>query len=147
MDRPCPSYFVNIIGDEPVVAAAAAAMEARAISPDYLSCGSIEPGSRQYEVPEGAMDRWDDVDEVLAALAKDFPTLTITALENCEEPFFPPREMRFHGEDMEERYGRILDPDEYDTKTIEAIAELLRSKGMNEAADLALTLVGAREAW
>lgn len=147
MDRPCSSYFVTITGDEPVVAAAAAAMESRAISPDYLSCGSAEPGSRHYEVLEGSMDQWDDVDEVLADLAKDFPTLTIEATENCEEPFFPSRDMRFHGENMEERYGRILDPDEYDTKTIEVAAELLRANGMSEAADLVSTLKDAREEW
>lgn len=147
MDRPCSSYFVSITGDESVVAAAAAAMESRAISPDYLSISESEPGTRHYEVLEGSLDQWDDVDEVLAALAEDFPTLTIEATENCEEPWFPPRDMRFHGENMEVRYGRALDPDEYDEKTIQVIAELLRSKGMNEAADLALTLVGAREAW
>lgn len=147
MDRPCASYFVTFSGDESVVAAAAAAMESRAISPDYLSCSCTKSGFRHYEVLEGSMDQWDDVDEALAALAKDFPALTIEATESCEEPWFPPRDMRFHGENMEVRYGRTLDPDEYDEKTIRVIAELLRSKGMNEAADLALTLVGAREVW
>lgn len=145
MYRPSSSYFVTISGDESTVAAAAAAMETRSISPDYLTCGCTEPGARHYEVLEGSMDRWNDVDEVLATLARDFPTLTIKATENCEEPCFPSRDMRFHGENMETRYGRILDPDEYDEKTIRVIAELLRSKGMNEAANLTLTLVGARE--
>lgn len=147
MDRPCASYFVTLSGDESVVAAAAAAMESRAICPDYLSLSNAEPGLREYDVANGAMDQWYDVEEVFAALAKDFPTLTIEATESCEEPWFPPRDMRFHGENMEVRYGRTLDPDEYDEKTIRVIAELLRSKGMNEAAELALTLVGAREVW
>lgn len=147
MDRPCSSYFVNITGDESVVAAAAAAMETRAICPDYLSLSNAEPGLREYDVANGAMDQWYDVEEVFAALAKDFPTLTIEVLENCEEPYFPAHEMRFRGEVEEERYGRVLAPDEYDTGTIEAIAELLLSKGMNEAADVALTLVDAREEW
>ena len=147
MDRPCASYFVTLSGDESVVAAAAAAMESRAICPDYLSLSNAEPGLREYDVANGAMDQWYDVEEVFAALAKDFPTLTIEATESCEEPWFPLRDMRFHGENMEVRYGRTLDPDEYDEKTIRVIAELLRSKGMNEAADLALTLVGAREVW
>ena len=145
MDRPSSSYFVTISGDESTVAAAAAAMETRSISPDYLTCGCTEPGARHYEVLEGSMDRWNDVDEVLATLARDFPTLTINAKENCEEPCFPSREMRFRGEDMEVRYGRILAPDEYDAKTIGAAMKLLRGNGMNEAADLVLSLVDARE--
>lgn len=147
MYRPSSSYFVTISGDESTVAAAAAAMETRSISPDYLTCGCTEPDARHYEVLEGSMDRWNDVDEVLATLARDFPTLTINAKENCEEPCFPSREMRFRGEVEEYRCGRILDPDEYDTKTIEAIAELLQSKGMNKAAAVALTLVDVREEW
>ena len=53
--------------------------------------------------------------------------------------------MRFRGEDMEVRYGRILAPDEYDAKTIGAAMKLLRGNGMNEAADLVLSLVDARE--
>lgn len=145
MYRPSSSYFVTISGDESTVAAAAAAMETRSISPDYLTCGCTEPGARHYEVLEGSMDRWNDVDEVLATLARDFPTLTINAKENCEEPCFPSREMRFRGEDMEVRYGRILAPDEYDAKTIRAAMKLLRGNGMNEAADLVLSLVDARE--
>ncbi len=145
MYRPSSSYFVTISGDESTVAAAAAAMETRSISPDYLTCGCTEPGARHYEVLEGSMDRWNDVDEVLATLARDFPTLTINAKENCEEPCFPSREMRFRGEDMEVRYGRILAPDEYDAKTIGAAMKLLRGNGMNEAADLVLSLVDARE--
>lgn len=145
MYRPSSSYFVTISGDESTVAAAAAAMETRSISPDYLTCGCTEPDARHYEVLEGSMDRWNDVDEVLATLARDFPTLTINATENCEEPCFPSREMRFRGEDMEVRYGRILAPDEYDAKTIGAAMKLLRGNGMNEAADLVLSLVDARE--
>ena len=145
MYRPSSSYFVTISGDESTVAAAAAAMETRSISPDYLTCGCTEPDARHYEVLEGSMDRWNDVDEVLATLARDFPTLTINAKENCEEPCFPSREMRFRGEDMEVRYGRILAPDEYDAQTIGAAMKLLRGNGMNEAADLVLSLVDARE--
>ena len=145
MYRPSSSYFVTISGDESTVAAAAAAMETRSISPDYLTCGCTEPDARHYEVLEGSMDRWNDVDEGLATLARAFPTLTINAKENCEEPCFPSREMRFRGEDMEVRYGRILAPDEYDAKTIGAAMKLLRGNGMNEAADLVLSLVDARE--
>ena len=145
MYRPSSSYFVTISGDESTVAAAAAAMETRSISPDYLTCGCTEPDARHYEVLEGSMDRWNDVDEVLATLARDFPTLTINAKENCEEPCFPSREMRFRGEDMEVRYGRLLAPDEYDAKPIGAAMKLLRGNGMNEAADLVLSLVDARE--
>ena len=83
MDRPCASYFVTLSGDESVVAAAAAAMESRAICPDYLSLSNAEPGLREYDVANGAMDQWYDVEEVFAALAKDFPTLTIEATESC----------------------------------------------------------------
>lgn len=145
MDRPCASYFATITGDEPAVAAAAAAMTSHNICPDYLVLSDSEPGVRQYEVPDGTMDQWDGVEDAFAALAKEFPTLTIEVKENCEEPYFPSREMRFHGEDVESRYGRRLDPDEYDSKTCRAIAELLRSNGMAEAANLASSLVDVRE--
>lgn len=138
---------MTITGNEPTVAAAETAMVTRNICPDYLTLSESEFGVRQYEVTGGAMDQWNDVDDVFAALAKDFPTLTIEVSEHCEELYFPARKMRFRSEVKEERYGRVLDPDEYDTKSIEAVMELLQAKGMSEAAGLVSTLKNAREEW
>ena len=136
MDKPYASYFVSISGDSMVLAQAEQYLRDTEIVPDYLSKPEKSPGSLLCEVSSGSIPQWSDVDEVFTRMAERFPTLSIAVNENCEEPIFPNRAIIFDGGKLtEERWGRILEPGEYDKTTIDTLVEALRAAGMDNAAD------------
>lgn len=136
MDKPYASYFVSILGDSKTLPLAEKYLLETGIVPDYISGPEVYNGGLLYSVPEGSMPRWGDVDEVFTRMAERFPTLSIAVNENCEEPNFPNRTIIFDGGKLtEERWGRILEPDEYDKTTIDTLVEALRAAGMDSAAD------------
>lgn len=140
MDRPFASYFISIQGDAKTLDKAEQYLRDSRIVPDYLSIPDKSAKDLFFEVPDGSIPRWDDVDKVFAEMSKVFPSLSIVVNENCEEPIFPSRTITFSAGEAEEHFGRILSPEDFDGVTINKLAAALRANDMDDAADFIIGL-------
>lgn len=69
-------------------------------------------------------------------LSREVPEVVIELHEVCAGLYTPTVYTTFRNRTAESKYGRNLDSDELDFKTIDACADFLCSRGCNEAAEL-----------
>lgn len=143
MIRPSCSYWLNVSGPEEAVLALHSALKREDIVPSILD-GEPHANpdgclSAAYELNEkigGAMDQWTDAADTFQRLSQEFPDTVIELREQCEELFTPTVYTTFKNGAAEAKFGRALDPDELDTRTIVACTDLLHKQGFGKIADM-----------
>lgn len=141
--QPECSYFVTIEGSRRDIGMADALLTADEIVPDYIQGGIEEDGVARYEVEDGTIPKWTDVERVFTDLSKNVPVAHITVEENNEEDHSESRVMIFQGGMLvDTRYSRTLAPDEeFDKVTLEKSIKILQDNGHKTAAALLQNLL------
>lgn len=136
MNRPQCSYWIDITGTEEALKAVETAMDSNPTIKEDFYKEVNEYGELHYEVSDGTIEQWTDMEEDISKIAALVPDCVITVDEIDEESHnFHILRTFLDGRLDSAQHGRQLDPDQYDIKTAELCIKLLTDAGMIEAAE------------
>lgn len=93
--------------------------------------------SGEADPDEGAIGQDDQIAEAIGQIAAQFPDYTFEFDENDEEDHSIARHTKWvNGEKVGPAYRHVVEPNEYDTKTIDAVIQFLMTCHPNAANDV-----------